>query len=64
MHSAASSGQGAFPNIPALPIPVYSTPPPDDWIIRAYENCPEYLDRMNAWFEYVIEPLSLRTLLR
>lgn len=51
--SAASFGQGAFPDSPALPIPVYSSPPPDDWIIRAYENCPEYLDRVNAFFECV-----------
>eukprot|EP00208_Stichococcus_sp_RCC1054_P004776 CAMPEP_0206141512 /NCGR_PEP_ID=MMETSP1473-20131121/13185_1 /ASSEMBLY_ACC=CAM_ASM_001109 /TAXON_ID=1461547 /ORGANISM="Stichococcus sp, Strain RCC1054" /LENGTH=493 /DNA_ID=CAMNT_0053536111 /DNA_START=15 /DNA_END=1496 /DNA_ORIENTATION=+ len=51
LASAASFQQGAFPSTPALPIPVYSTPPPDDWIIRAYENCPAYLVKMNDWFK-------------
>lgn len=51
LASAASFQQGAFPAAPPLPVPVYSTPPPDDWIIRAYENCPAFLVRMNAWFK-------------
>ena len=51
--SAISFTQGAFPaaagQLPT-PVPVYSTPPPDDWIIRAYDNCPAYLVAMNNFF--------------
>ncbi len=51
-RSAASFQQGAFPSVPPpLSVPIYSTPPPDDWIIRAYENCPAYLVKMNTWFQ-------------
>ncbi|KAL6746088.1 histidine phosphatase superfamily [Haematococcus lacustris] len=33
------------------PVPVYSEPDKDDWLIRTYNKCPAYDARLMAWFD-------------
>ncbi|KAJ9534014.1 hypothetical protein QJQ45_027114, partial [Haematococcus lacustris] len=33
------------------PVPVYSEPDRDDWLIRTYNKCPAYDARLMAWFD-------------